>query len=139
MTFKLWLFDWPKSQGIESLPQTLIFYSLYLWSQMTLTLDISNYSDVYWSKNMSLKYQRFSPSGCKDIGITNLDFVAIRLNSFGIWKCTLGCKDYFIRKVFNGHPAFRLASDGCLRSLATNFKMTHCAPGDFIIRSVKKI
>lgn len=26
------------------------------------------------------------------------------------------------RKVFNGHPAFRLASDGCLRSLATNFK-----------------
>ena len=29
------------------------------------------------------------------------------------------------RKVFNGHPAFRLASDGCLRSLATNFKESH--------------
>ena len=41
----------------------------------------------------------------------------------------------FVRKVFNGHPAFRLASDGCLRALATNFKMTHCAPGDFIIRN----
>ena len=38
------------------------------------------------------------------------------------------------RNVFNCHPAFRLASDGCLRSLATDFKMTHCAPGDFIIR-----
>ncbi|XP_023349841.1 potassium voltage-gated channel protein eag isoform X3 [Eurytemora carolleeae] len=43
------------------------------------------------------------------------------------------------RKVFNGHPAFRLASDGCLRSLATNFKMTHCAPGDFIIRKGESI
>ena len=41
---------------------------------------------------------------------------------------------FIFRKVFNGHPAFRLASDGCLRALATNFKMTHCAPGDFIIR-----
>ena len=38
------------------------------------------------------------------------------------------------RNVFNSHSAFRLASDGCLRSLATDFKMTHCAPGDFIIR-----
>ena len=25
---------------------------------------------------------------------------------------------------------------GCLRALATNFKMTHCAPGDFIIRNL---
>ena len=41
--------------------------------------------------------------------------------------------------MFNGHPAFRLASDGCLRSLATNFKMTHCAPGDFIIRKGESI
>ena len=43
------------------------------------------------------------------------------------------------RRVFNSHPAFRLASDGCLRSLATNFKMTHCAPGDFIIRKGESI
>ena len=27
-----------------------------------------------------------------------------------------------------------LPRSGCLRALATNFKMTHCAPGDFIIR-----
>ena len=45
----------------------------------------------------------------------------------------------FARRVFNSHPAFRLASDGCLRSLATNFKMTHCAPGDFIIRKGESI
>jgi potassium voltage-gated channel Eag-related subfamily H protein 5 len=32
------------------------------------------------------------------------------------------------RNVINCHPALRLASDGCLRSLATDFKMTHCAP-----------
>ncbi|XP_061668600.1 potassium voltage-gated channel subfamily H member 5-like isoform X2 [Syngnathoides biaculeatus] len=35
-------------------------------------------------------------------------------------------------KVFNDHPAFRLASDGCLRSLAVEFQTTHCAPGDLI-------
>lgn len=36
------------------------------------------------------------------------------------------------RQVFNDHPAFRLASDGCLRSLAVDFQTTHCAPGDLI-------
>lgn len=33
------------------------------------------------------------------------------------------------RKVFNEHPAFRLASDGCLRALAMHFMMSHSAPG----------
>ena len=36
------------------------------------------------------------------------------------------------RKVFNEHPAFRLASDGCLRQLAVHFTTNHCAPGDII-------
>lgn len=36
------------------------------------------------------------------------------------------------RKVFNEHPAFRLASDGCLRALATEFVMDHSAPGDLL-------
>ena len=36
------------------------------------------------------------------------------------------------RKVFCEHPAFRLASDGCLRALAMHFTMTHSAPGDLI-------
>uniref|UniRef100_A0A1I8HWC0 Potassium voltage-gated channel protein eag n=1 Tax=Macrostomum lignano TaxID=282301 RepID=A0A1I8HWC0_9PLAT len=36
------------------------------------------------------------------------------------------------RKVFNEHPAFRLASDGCLRSLAMAFATVHTAPGDLI-------
>ncbi|XP_056150853.1 LOW QUALITY PROTEIN: potassium voltage-gated channel subfamily H member 5-like [Lampris incognitus] len=36
------------------------------------------------------------------------------------------------KQVFNDHPAFRLASDGCLRSLAVEFQTTHCAPGDLI-------
>ena len=29
-----------------------------------------------FSNNLSLKYQRFSPSGCKDIGILKIEFVA---------------------------------------------------------------
>ncbi|CAG2111451.1 unnamed protein product, partial [Medioppia subpectinata] len=36
------------------------------------------------------------------------------------------------RKVFNEHPAFRLASDGCLRAMAMYFSMDHSAPGDLL-------
>ncbi|KAM3871137.1 voltage-gated delayed rectifier potassium channel KCNH5 [Diretmus argenteus] len=43
------------------------------------------------------------------------------------------------RKVFNEHPAFRLASDGCLRSLAVEFQTTHCAPGDLIYHSGESV
>ena len=55
--------------GIESLPQTLIFliptslrpnfvYHIYL-----------KYMTSVETNSLSLKYQRFTPSGCKDIGI----------------------------------------------------------------------
>uniref|UniRef100_A0A0K2TNG6 Potassium voltagegated channel protein eaglike [Apis florea] n=1 Tax=Lepeophtheirus salmonis TaxID=72036 RepID=A0A0K2TNG6_LEPSM len=43
------------------------------------------------------------------------------------------------RRVFNGCPAFRLASDGCLRALAISFEMIHSAPGDFIFRKGESI
>ncbi|XP_028420980.1 potassium voltage-gated channel subfamily H member 5 [Perca flavescens] len=43
------------------------------------------------------------------------------------------------RKVFNEHPAFRLASDGCLRSLAVEFQTTHCAPGDLIYHAGESV
>jgi potassium voltage-gated channel Eag-related subfamily H protein 5 len=36
------------------------------------------------------------------------------------------------RSVFNEHSAFRLASDGCLRSLAVHFTLSHWAPGDML-------
>ena len=43
------------------------------------------------------------------------------------------------RKVFNEHPAFRLASDGCLRALAMHFTMTHSAPGDLLFHTGESI
>ncbi|KAJ8411709.1 hypothetical protein AAFF_G00153470 [Aldrovandia affinis] len=43
------------------------------------------------------------------------------------------------RKVFNEHPAFRLASDGCLRSLAVEFQTIHCAPGDLIFHAGESV
>ncbi|XP_041827475.1 potassium voltage-gated channel subfamily H member 5 [Melanotaenia boesemani] len=43
------------------------------------------------------------------------------------------------RKVFNEHPAFRLASDGCLRSLAVKFQTIHCAPGDLIFHAGESV
>jgi len=36
------------------------------------------------------------------------------------------------RTVFTENPAFRLASDGCLRALAVHFNRIHCAPGDMV-------
>ncbi len=41
--------------------------------------------------------------------------------------------------VNQNYVLFRLASDGCLRSLAVNFEMLHCAPGDFIVRKGESI
>lgn len=43
------------------------------------------------------------------------------------------------RKVFNEHPAFRLASDGCLRALAMHFTMSHSAPGDLLFHTGESI
>uniref|UniRef100_A0A8C6GYI2 Potassium voltage-gated channel, subfamily H (eag-related), member 5 n=1 Tax=Mus spicilegus TaxID=10103 RepID=A0A8C6GYI2_MUSSI len=43
------------------------------------------------------------------------------------------------RKVFNEHPAFRLASDGCLRALAVEFQTIHCAPGDLIYHAGESV
>ncbi|XP_076149450.1 voltage-gated delayed rectifier potassium channel KCNH5 [Alosa pseudoharengus] len=43
------------------------------------------------------------------------------------------------RKVFNEHPAFRLASDGCLRSLAVKFQTIHSAPGDLIYHAGESV
>jgi hypothetical protein len=43
------------------------------------------------------------------------------------------------RKVFNEHPAFRLASDGCLRALAMHFAMSHSAPGDLLYHTGESI
>lgn len=43
------------------------------------------------------------------------------------------------RKVFNEHPAFKLASDGCLRALAMHFTMSHSAPGDLLYHTGESI
>lgn len=41
--------------------------------------------------------------------------------------------------MFNEHPAFRLASDGCLRALAMHFQMSHSAPGDLLYHTGESI
>ncbi|XP_067901195.1 potassium voltage-gated channel subfamily H member 1a [Heterodontus francisci] len=43
------------------------------------------------------------------------------------------------RKVFKEHPAFRLASDGCLRALAIEFQTIHSAPGDLIYHAGESV
>ncbi|KAJ8366130.1 hypothetical protein SKAU_G00149610 [Synaphobranchus kaupii] len=43
------------------------------------------------------------------------------------------------RKVFKEHPAFRLASDGCLRALAIEFQTVHSAPGDLIFHAGESV
>ena len=43
------------------------------------------------------------------------------------------------RDVFNEHPAFRLASDGCLRALAMHFVTNHSAPGDLLFHTGESV
>ena len=57
--------------GIESLPQALIS-NPYIYSSKS----ISKYEWFVVSNNLSLKCQRCTLSGCKDIGIWLFDFVA---------------------------------------------------------------
>ena len=38
------------------------------------------------SNNLSLKYQKCTLSGCKDIGIIKFEFVAIPLSDLHVWS-----------------------------------------------------
>ena len=63
-------------KGMESLPQTLIFYNLFIFATQCsrpLIFQTINSARAY---NLSLKYLRFTPSGSIDIGIGKLEFVA---------------------------------------------------------------
>ena len=61
------------------------------------TLDISNY-EFCQIKQFEFKYQRFTPSGCKGIGIRKFELVA-KLNSFSE---NLYCKSKFLtRSTYN--------------------------------------
>ena len=57
--------------GIDSLPQTKIFKSLYLCELIIETFDISNLAHLILQK-----YPRSTTLGCKDIRIKNSEFVA---------------------------------------------------------------
>ena len=59
------------------------------------------------SNNMSLKYQRFTSSGCKDIRITKIKFVAKTQFLWQLWVCILG-KLIFSYLLIFPHVAFLL-------------------------------
>ncbi|CAH8446589.1 unnamed protein product [Schistosoma rodhaini] len=46
---------------------------------------------------------------------------------------------HLYRAVFSEHPAFRLASESCLRALAVSFTVQHNAPGDLIFHQGESI
>ncbi|CAH8560596.1 unnamed protein product [Dicrocoelium dendriticum] len=46
---------------------------------------------------------------------------------------------HLYREVFNEHPAFRLASESCLRALAVAFTTQHTAPSDLIFHQGESI
>ena len=58
---------------------------------MLQTLDISNYEIYVRSNNISLKYQRFTPPGYKDLGIGKFrseDSKTQRIRAIKIWIST---------------------------------------------------
>ena len=62
-------------KGIESLPQTMIFNLISSTTQCCRPLIFQTINSD-GSNNQSLKYQRFTPSCFRDIGIRKLGFVA---------------------------------------------------------------
>ena len=65
-------------KGIESLPQYQRFSNPSIFATQPLRPYIcqtTQTTNSVGSNNLSLKYQRFTPSGCKDIEITKFKFV----------------------------------------------------------------
>ena len=62
-------------KGFESSPQSVIYQSHYLCNTMLYNLLFQTINFVM-SNNLSLKYQRYTPSGSKDIRIKKFEFVA---------------------------------------------------------------
>ena len=60
-------------KGIEFLPQTQIFYNLAIHFHIPLIFQTINSGR---SNSLSLKYQRFTPLGYKDLGVRKFKFVA---------------------------------------------------------------
>jgi len=63
-----------------------------LCNMMSHIIDISNYVYSDGSNNQSLKYLLFTPSGCKEKGISNFEFVTktqFLLSTLRIWNITV--------------------------------------------------
>jgi len=84
------------------------------WMRDALTFD--TWGDTVWFFDSSPQVLNYCPKDMKAD-------ICVHLN----------------RKVFNEHPAFRLASDGCLRALAMHFTMSHSAPGDLLYHTGESI
>ena len=69
-----------RCKGIESLPQTLIFYIFATKCRRSLIFQTINSARAY---NLSLKYLRCRPSGSIDLGFGNLSLLQ-GLNSFNL-------------------------------------------------------
>ena len=63
-----------KKFGIESLPQTLIS-NHNIYTTQCFSAQIFKTTNCLGSNNKSSKYQRFTPSGCRDIGVRKFQFV----------------------------------------------------------------
>ena len=71
--------------------------SLYFNLADNITSDFWFTNDSVGSNNLSLKYQRFKPSGCQDIGSIKFEFVAKtykKISSVPFYKVTIRRKKF---------------------------------------------
>ena len=73
-----WICLFLMTQNYENLTQTLK-YPIPLYTLPDVKLDISYY-ELYNIKQLSLKYRRFTPSGCKDIEIRKSSMASDQFN-----------------------------------------------------------
>ena len=79
-------------QKIEFLPKTLIFESINLCNPIL----ICQHLNPVGSTNISLKYQRFTLSGCTDLGIGKFEFVSNTQFLSFVYLCTSCHKKCFL-------------------------------------------
>jgi len=64
-------------KGIEFLTQTLSDFLIYIFAnQCIISSFIFQTMNSVRSNNIRLKYHRFTPSGCKGLGIRKFEFVS---------------------------------------------------------------
>ncbi len=116
----------------KGLSERVMDYIVSTWSMSKgIETEKVRLKQMWWLRDWSFWYYSWKILNCK--------FICAQVLSICPKDMRADICVHLNRNVFNEHPAFRLASDGCLRSLAVEFQMIHSAPGDLIFHAGESV